>query len=204
MNNELSQISYVLGTQVGTDLKNQEIEIELDTFFDAITDAYNGNSPKMSQEEMGMAMAKLQASLQEKAAAKAGKEGEQNLQEGLNYLTQNQSKEDVITTDSGLQYKVLQKGSGKSPSATCTVETHYEGKLIDGTIFDSSYQRGQTTSFPVNRVIAGWTEALQLMQEGDVWELTIPSVLAYGSQGAGGIIGPNATLIFKVELVKVL
>ena len=112
--------------------------------------------------------------------------------------------EGVTVTASGLQYKVITAGSGNSPSAESEVETHYEGKLIDGTVFDSSYQRGQTTTFPVNRVIAGWTEALQLMKEGDVWELTIPSALAYGTQGAGGVIGPNATLVFKVELIKVL
>ncbi len=119
------------------------------------------------------------------------------------YLTDNAGAEGVQTTASGLQYKVLQEGSGNSPSAADTVEVHYEGWLIDGTVFDSSYKRGETISFPLNRVIAGWTEGLQLMKEGGICELTIPSDLGYGAGGAGGSIPPNATLIFKVELIKV-
>lgn len=201
---ELLEQSYVLGQQVGKDLSNQEIEIDFKTFFESIEDAYTGKESKYDDAKTGEIMAKLQAGLQAKAEARANVAGAENQKVGLAYLEENKDKEGVIVTESGLQYKVLQEGSGASPSAESTVETHYEGKLIDGTIFDSSYQRGQTTSFPVNRVIAGWTEALQLMKEGDVWELTIPSALAYGSQGAGGVIGPNATLIFKVELVKVL
>lgn len=204
MNNDLHDMSYVLGQQIGNDLKNQEIDIDFDTFFLSIKDAYSGKENKFTAEENHLIMAKLQNSLQDKAMARAAMAGENNLSQGITYLAENKEKEGVITTESGLQYKIIQTGNGNSPKVDSTVETHYEGKLLDGTIFDSSYQRGETTRFPVNQVIAGWTEALQLMKEGDVWELTIPAALAYGSQGAGGLIGPQATLIFKVELVKVL
>lgn len=126
-----------------------------------------------------------------------------NIRIGSDFLLKNKKKEGVKVTKSGLQYKILEKGTGKSPKATDTVETHYEGKLISGKVFDSSYKRGQPTSFPVNRVIKGWTEALQMMKEGSKWELYIPSKLAYGERGAPPVIGPNETLIFKVELIKV-
>ncbi|GAB3815840.1 hypothetical protein GCM10028895_10430 [Pontibacter rugosus] len=119
------------------------------------------------------------------------------------FLAENKNKEGVKTLPSGLQYEVLQEGNGKSPSANDTVTTHYHGTLIDGTTFDSSYERGHPATFPVNGVIAGWTEALQLMNEGSKWRLYIPSDLAYGSQGAGDVIGANATLIFDVELLQV-
>ena len=203
MSTELNETSYVLGQQIGNDLKNQEIAIEFETFFDSIKDAYAGKESKYSMEETQGIMTKLQGALQEKAQARANVAGEANMTEGLAYLTENKAKDGVQITESGLQYLVLETGAGATPSAESIVEVHYEGKLINGTIFDSSYQRGETASFPVNRVIAGWTEALQLMKEGDVWEVTIPAALAYGSQGAGEVIGPNATLIFKVELVKV-
>lgn len=204
MNNDLNDMSYVLGQQIGNDLKNQEIVVDFDTFFLSIKEAYAGKENKFTQEENQLIMAKLQNSLQDKAMARAAKAGDENYKQAQAYLDKNKRQSDVTTTDSGLQYKILQSGNGQSPKVDSTVETHYEGKLLDGTIFDSSYQRGQTTSFPVNQVIAGWTEALQLMKEGDIWELTIPAALAYGSQGAGGLIGPQATLIFKVELIKVL
>ena len=204
MSTELNDFSYVLGQQIGNDLKNQEIEVDFDTFFDSIKGAYTGAENKFSPEENQMIMAKLQNQLQDKSAERAAKARGENIVQGQAYLEENGKKEGVTTTASGLQYRVLEAGNGNSPKVDSTVETHYEGKLIDGTVFDSSYQRGETTSFPVNQVIAGWTEALQLMKEGDVWELVIPAALAYGTQGAGGLIGPQATLVFKVELVKVL
>jgi FKBP-type peptidyl-prolyl cis-trans isomerase FklB len=141
------------------------------------------------------------ASEKQKRDAQASKA---NIEAGKNFLAQNQEKESVTVTDSGLQYSVITSGEGKTPLASSSVEVHYEGTLIDGTVFDSSYKRGQTTSFPVNGVIPGWTEALQIMKEGDIWNLTIPSELAYGQSGAGEQIGPNTVLNFKVELVKVI
>jgi FKBP-type peptidyl-prolyl cis-trans isomerase FklB len=128
---------------------------------------------------------------------------EKNKKEGEEYLAENKKKEGIITTQSGLQYKVLKKGTGKIPKSTDTVTVNYRGTLIDGTEFDSSYRRGQPASFKVNGVIRGWTEALQLMKEGAKWQLYIPSNLAYGERGAGRNIGPNSTLIFEVELISI-
>ncbi len=204
MDTQLDKVSYVLGQQIGNDLRTQEIEVNSEVFLSSIKSALNGEDNKLSPEEMHNVMSTFQAEMQAKAIERANKVGIANQEEGLKFLEENKTKDGIITTDSGLQYKVLSSGEGNTPGLTSQVEVHYEGKLLNGEIFDSSYQRGQTTSFPVNGVIAGWTEALQLMKEGDVWEIFIPSALAYGSQGAGGKIGPNATLNFKVELVKVL
>ena len=124
-------------------------------------------------------------------------------EEEAKYLSENKEKEGVITTESGLQYRIIKSGKGKKAKETDQVTVHYHGKLIDGSVFDSSIERGEPATFPVNGVIPGWVEALQLMSEGDKWELTIPSKLAYGDRGAGGIIGPGATLIFEVELIKI-
>jgi FKBP-type peptidyl-prolyl cis-trans isomerase FklB len=126
-----------------------------------------------------------------------------NQEEGSKFLGENAQQEDVVSLPSGLQYKVIETGEGDKPGPADVVKVHYEGRLIDGTVFDSSMQRGVPAEFPVNRVIAGWTEALQLMTVGSQWELYIPADLAYGAQGAGGAIGPNATLIFKVELLDI-
>ncbi len=133
----------------------------------------------------------------------SAKSAEENKAQGIAFLQENAQKPDIITTDSGLQYKVLIQGDGDSPSATDRVKVHYEGTTIDGKVFDSSYQRGEPITFPLNRVIAGWTEGLQLMKEGSKYRLFIPSELAYGPRGAGGAIGPNETLIFDVELIEV-
>ena len=129
---------------------------------------------------------------------------EKNLKEGAAFLAANAKKEGVKTTESGLQYKITKRGMGATPRATSRVSVHYEGRLISGKVFDSSLKRGEPSEFPVNMVIKGWTEALQLMKEGGEWELYIPSTLGYGTRGAGADIGPNATLIFKVQLIKVL
>ena len=126
-----------------------------------------------------------------------------NQEEGSKFLSENAQQEGVVSLPSGLQYKVIETGEGDQPGPSDVVKVHYEGRLIDGTVFDSSIQRGVPAEFPVNRVIAGWTEALQLMTVGSQWELYIPADLAYGAQGAGGVIGPNATLIFKVELLDI-
>ncbi|MCK5883102.1 MAG: FKBP-type peptidyl-prolyl cis-trans isomerase [Bacteriovoracaceae bacterium] len=203
METQMDKVSYIIGRQIGGDFMNQGISINHEVFATALHSAMTGEESAISQDETQAIMTAFQMEMQEKTQAQMSAMGEISLKEGAEYLAKNKDAEGVQVTASGLQYKVLENGAGNTPSAESTVEVHYEGKLLDGSIFDSSYQRNETTSFPVNGVIPGWTEALQLMKEGDVWEVTIPSDLAYGANGAGQAIGPNATLIFKVELVSI-
>ncbi|MCP4293008.1 MAG: FKBP-type peptidyl-prolyl cis-trans isomerase [bacterium] len=203
MNNETEKVSYIIGRQVGGDLKKQNVEIDLDSFSKGIRSSYLGEASEITEEETVAIMTQFEQKMNEAAQNIQNEIGEKNLMEGKAYLEENKSKDGVEVTESGLQYLKLENGSGATPGLTDKVEVHYEGTLIDGTVFDSSYQRNETISFPVNGVIPGWTEALQLMKEGDVWELTIPGDIAYGAQGAGGAIGPHAVLRFKVELIKV-
>ncbi|GGK70351.1 FKBP-type peptidyl-prolyl cis-trans isomerase [Rufibacter glacialis] len=201
---DLSQrISYIIGRDMAANFAKQGIEVEPEALLFGLKEAIGGAPSKLSQEEVQQAMMQLQMQMQEKQQATAGASGEQNKKEGEAFLQANKGKEGVQSLPSGLQYQVLESGSGKTPTRNSNVTTHYHGTLIDGTVFDSSYERGEPASFPVNGVIAGWTEALQLMKEGDKWRLFIPSNLAYGSRGAGADIGPNATLIFDVELITV-
>lgn len=203
METHMEKVSYIIGRQIGGDFANQGIDVVQSAFIKGFEQSVAGAESDISQEETQQIMQAFQVEMAAKAQQMAQAAAEKNIKAGEEYLTANKAKDGVSVTDSGLQYKVINEGSGATPSAEQTVEVHYEGTLIDGTVFDSSYQRGQTSSFPVNGVIAGWTEALQLMKEGDVWELTIPSHLAYGERGAGGMIGPNSVLNFKVELIKV-
>lgn len=198
METHMEKVSYIIGRQIGSDFVAQGMEINPAIFSSAVESAMKGEASKLSQEETQTVMAQFQEHMARQLAEAANKLAE----DGRAYLETNKSAEGVSVTASGLQYKVIENGEGATPTAESTVEVHYEGKLIDGTVFDSSYQRGQTIQFPVGGVIAGWTEALQLMKEGDTWELTIPSELAYGERGAGQAIPPHATLIFKVQLIK--
>jgi FKBP-type peptidyl-prolyl cis-trans isomerase FklB len=195
--------SYSLGYQFGESLKGQGVDINLDIFASGIRDAFGGKEPQMSQEEIRATMMELQkrvmAARQKELKEKAAK----NAEAGKKFLVENQKKEGIKTLPSGLQYKVLTEGTGKTPKAEDTVTVNYKGTLIDGTEFDSSYKRGQPATFQVKGVIKGWTEALQLMKEGSKWQLFIPPELAYGERGAGRDIGPNATLIFEVELLTI-
>ncbi|WP_299708359.1 FKBP-type peptidyl-prolyl cis-trans isomerase [uncultured Pontibacter sp.] len=193
------KISYIIGRDMATNLKKQGIDIEAESFVKGLKEVIAGQPSSLSQQDVQSAMMALQQEMQEKQGAKGG----ENQKAGEAFLDENKNKEGVKTLPSGLQYQVLQEGTGKSPAASDKVTTHYHGTLIDGTVFDSSYERGQPATFPVNGVIAGWTEALQLMKEGAKWRLFIPANLAYGSQGAGDVIGPNTTLIFDVELISV-
>lgn len=193
------KISYIIGRDMATNLKKQGIDIESDPFVKGMNEVLDGKPSSLSQDEVQQAM----MALQQEMAQKQNSSGASNKEAGETFLAENKNNEGVQTLPSGLQYQVLQEGSGKSPSASDTVTTHYHGTLIDGTVFDSSYERNEPATFPVNGVIAGWTEALQLMKEGSKWRLFIPSNLAYGAQGAGGAIGPNSTLIFDVELLSV-
>lgn len=193
--------SYAIGMQIGESMKGQGVDFLDDPAFVAgLRDVLDGKEPQVSEEDIVAAFGVMSARAQE-AAATAATEA---LETGNAFLASNKDAEGVTTTESGLQYKVLTEGTGDKPAATDTVEVHYEGKLLDGTVFDSSYARGEPAQFPVGGVIKGWVEALQLMPSGSTWEVYIPADLAYGERGAGGDIGPNETLIFKVELIKIV
>ena len=194
---EMEKVSYSLGVNVATGVKAQGIEsLDINAISKAINDVFEGNDLDISEEE---SMQVLQEYFGKIAAEKQAKSSEV----GIAFLAENAAKEGVTTTESGLQYEILSSGDGAKPNATDQVTVHYHGMLTDGTVFDSSVDRGEPATFPVNGVIPGWVEALQLMSVGDKWKLTIPSELAYGDRGAGGLIGPGATLVFEVELLGI-
>ena len=203
MNIDIEKISYVLGQSIGGDFRRQRFEIDPEIFVKSFNDAFKGKEPTMSAGEMQQIFRQFQQAMQEKMHNQNQSVANANIENGRVFLTENRKKPGVVETKSGLQYKVIVDGQGKKPLATDTVETHYEGKTIDGNVFDSSYRRGQTATFPLGAVISGWTEALQLMGVGSKWELYIPSDLAYGTKGSGGTIEPNSTLIFTVELIGI-
>jgi len=200
---EKDKLGYSIGMDVGSVIKRQGVEVNPDAVAKGFKDAYTGGKTLLTEEEMRQEIQVLQTKLMERQAEDMKRLGDKNKGEGEKFLAENAKKAGVKTLPSGLQYKELKAGTGKTPKATDSVTTHYSGTLIDGTEFDSSYKRGEPVTFPVSGVIAGWTEALQLMKEGAKWQLFIPSSLAYGERGAGRDIGPNATLIFEVELIKV-
>ena len=203
LQDEKVKLSYSVGYQVGSDFKRQGVDISPAELLLGVQDALSGSKPQLSREEMQTTLAKLQLSIKAAQEQKIKAQAEKNLADGIAYLFENSKKEGVTTLDSGLQYKVLAEGTGgESPKATDTVTVNYRGTLIDGTEFDSSYKRNQPATFRVDRVIPGWTEALQLMREGDKWMLFIPANLAYGERKAGPI-EPNSTLIFEVELISI-
>jgi FKBP-type peptidyl-prolyl cis-trans isomerase FklB len=196
LKNQKDKVSYIIGTEIGKNFKKQSVDIDPDVLTRGIKDAISGGKSLLTEQEIQETMAAFQKEMMAKLEEKNKKEGEA-------FLTENKKKEGVKTLPSGLQYKVIKAGTGKKPKINDTVTTHYRGTLIDGTEFDSSYRRGQPASFPVSGVIRGWTEALQLMGEGAKWQLFIPPNLAYGERGMGGVIGPNATLIFEIELISI-
>ena len=195
--------SYSLGYQFGQYIKSQGIDIDLEIYTSGIKDALGGKEPQMSQEDIRGTIMGLQQRQQAARQKEMKEKSTKNLEQGKTFLAENQKKEGVKALPSGLQYKVLAEGSGKTPKADDTVTVNYKGTLIDGTEFDSSYKRGQPATFKVNGVIKGWTEALPLMKEGSKYQLFIPPDLAYGERGAGRNIPPNSTLIFEVELISV-
>ena len=197
-----ARVSYALGSDIGTNLKRQDLDLDPKMLAAAIADAFAGKSA-MDEKEVRAALDDLRKMAMSKMETKAKADGEKNVKEGEAFLAANAKKEGVKTTASGLQYKVVKAGTGATPKASDEVKVHYHGTLIDGTVFDSSVERGEPVSFPVTGVIQGWVEALQLMKVGDKWQLTIPSKLAYGANGAGGKIGPNAVLVFDVELLAI-
>lgn len=198
------KVSYAIGMDMAGSLKKNDIAINPDILGKAIKDVLTDQKALLTDEEVKSTLTSLQKDMQDKQQAKMKAQGEKNKKDGETFLTENKKKEGVKTTASGLQYQVIKEGKGKAPKATDTVSVQYKGTLLDGTEFDSSYKRKEPATFPVNGVIKGWTEALQLMNEGSQWKLFIPGELAYGEAGTpGGPIGPNATLIFEVELVSI-
>ena len=197
--------SYALGTKIGGDLKRQGVGASVDAALTArgLRDALSGAKSLMTDDEVKAALTQLQTEVRGQMEAKQHEAGAANRQEGEAFLAANKSKEGVVTLPSGLQYKILTAGTGPKPTTSDTVTCNYRGTLINGKEFDSSAKGGKPVSFPVGGVIKGWTEALQLMPVGSKWQLFIPADLAYGDRGAGPDIGPGATLIFEVELLKI-
>ncbi len=194
---------YAMGVNIGNNVKPMRDHIDLDALVDGLRDVMNERELRMSSAEVRQAMQDVLARSRESEADRREEQLTKNIEEGQAFLAENKTKDGVVETPSGLQYVILTEGDGSSPSATDRVTVHYEGKLLDGTVFDSSYERGEPASFPLNGVIAGWTEGVQLMSVGSKFRFFIPSNLAYGEQGAGQDIGPNATLIFEVELLAI-
>ncbi|MFZ3044434.1 MAG: FKBP-type peptidyl-prolyl cis-trans isomerase [Desulfatirhabdiaceae bacterium] len=200
---EKDRINYSIGYQIGGDLRRQGVEIQAELVLKGIQDAFSENSPLMTPQEMRTVLVDLKKRIEKAEREKLTKDRIKTLAEGEAFLAENAGKDGVKVLPSGLQYRVVREGSGVSPKATDTVTVNYRGTHIDGTEFDSSYKRNKPASFQVDRVIRGWTEALQLMKEHAKWELYIPAKLAYGERGAGTGIPPNSALIFEVELISV-
>ena len=198
LESQVEKFSYAIGLSLASNLLQSGIRtVELEALFDAIKDVMEGKQPKISPQDANQV-------IEEFFKTKQDSEGAHNAKEGADFLSKNKNEEGVVELASGLQYKILTEGNGPKPVATDKVKCHYHGTLINGTVFDSSVNRGQAAEFPVNGVIKGWVEALQLMPVGSKWRLFIPSNLAYGDQGAGGAIGAKGTLIFDVELFAII
>lgn len=197
------KFSYALGMNLSQNLRRQSIEVNPDLLLQGLKDAMSGGKTLLTEDEERAVLTEAQNEARRQQQEKMQQAGEANKKEGAIFLAANKSKEGVVTLPSGLQYKVLTQGAGPKPTATDSVVCNYRGTLINGTEFDSSYKRGEPATFPVGGVIKGWTEALQLMPVGSKWQLFVPSELAYADRGAGAAIGPNATLIFEVELLSI-
>jgi FKBP-type peptidyl-prolyl cis-trans isomerase len=195
--------SYVLGHTLGMRISQDKDELDIKIFNQGLQEGLAGKKSKISAEEAQKAMAEFQAQAQAKARMAAAKAAMKNKTDGDKYMAEFAKKKGVKKTKSGLMYRVLKPGKGAAPKATDTVTTHYTGTLVDGTVFDSSIKRGEPATFPVNGVIKGWQEALAMMKPGAKWEIVLPPSLAYGPRGAGRVIGPNATLVFQLELLKI-
>ncbi len=203
LKDQKDKASYALGLNLGSNLRRQSVEVDLNILLQGLKDALAGGKTLMTDDEARAALIQLQNDLKAKQEEKMKQAAETNKKEGQAFLAANKSKEGVVTLLSGLQYKVVTPGTGPKPALTDSVICNYRGALINGAEFDSSYKRGQPATFPVGGVIKGWTEALQLMPVGSKWQLFVPADLAYAERGAGNDIGPNATLIFEVELISI-
>jgi len=198
------RLSYGIALRMSERMVADGMVMDVDAYALGMRDAFDGAEARLTDEEINAEMMAFQEKVEAEREAAQAQVSEGNAEAGAAFLAENAQREGIIVTESGLQYEVVTAGEGASPGRDDEVEVHYRGTLIDGTVFDSSYDRGQTVTFGVSQVIPGWTEALQLMKEGAKYNLYIPSDLAYGPGGAGQVIGPNATLIFEVELIKVL
>ncbi|MCD6526914.1 MAG: FKBP-type peptidyl-prolyl cis-trans isomerase [Desulfuromonas sp.] len=198
------KVSYSVGLDIAKNFKENNFELDSGLVLRGIKDVQSDTEPQLSDEQMAEAMMEFQKYMMEEYQKRIARQTEENSGKGGAFLADNAMKEGVVALESGLQYKVLESGSGAVPQLSDVVRVDYSGTLIDGTEFDSSYKRGEPVEFPVSGVIAGWTEALQLMKEGDKWQLFIPSELAYGERGMGNVIEPNSVLVFEVALHKVL
>jgi FKBP-type peptidyl-prolyl cis-trans isomerase FklB len=203
LKDERDKVSYSIGLDIGNTFKNQKMDINTDVLLMGLRDAQSGAKPLLTDDQVKETMNNYAKSMREKQATEMKEAGKKNQEIGDKFLAENKKKEGVKTTQSGLQYRVLQEGKGDHPTLQDTVEVHYRGTLIDGKEFDSSYERGQPATFPLAGVIPGWTEALQLMRPGAKFQLAIPPHLAYGDRGAGADIGPGSTLLFDVELLSI-
>lgn len=197
------KVSYSIGVDIGKSIQKQNIEINPEIFLKGLKDGIADKAALMTDEDIRKTLLSLQTEMLEKQKTQMKEMATKNETDGQKFLAENKKRKDVVTLSDGLQYRIIKDGTGDSPKATDVVTTHYRGKLINGTEFDSSYTRGEPVKFALNNVIPGWTEALQLMKPGAKWELFIPAKLAYGEHGVGQLIGPNATLIFEVELLNV-
>jgi FKBP-type peptidyl-prolyl cis-trans isomerase FklB len=200
---ETDRISYSVGFQVGTDFRRQKVELNKDAVLRGLQDGFSDGKPAMTQEEMSKTLVELKRRIDLLVRQELQMRAQEALEAGQVFLAQNSKKEGVVSLPSGLQYQVLNEGQGNPPAAEDTVTVHYRGTLLDGTEFDSSYSRNEPATFPLTGVIKGWTEGLQLMKPGAKYRLFLPPALAYGERGAGPKIGPNAALIFEVELLSV-
>jgi len=203
LKDQKDKVSYSIGINIGKNLKRQSVEVNPDVLLQGIKDVLSGGKTLMTEQEVNETMMNFQKDIMAKQQAHMKELAEKNKKEGEAFLVENKKKEGVITLPSGLQYKVIKEGEGKTPTANDMVTVHYRGTLIDGKEFDSSYTRGQPATFPAKGVIPGFSEALQLMKVGSKWQLFIPSNLAYGERAPGDDIGPNATLIFDIELLSI-
>lgn len=201
---QTDKVSYSIGLNIGQNMKRDSIKINPEVLIRGIMDAsLDSASHLMTEAQIQETMTAFQKEMQKKQQENARMAGEKNRAEGDAYLAANSKKPGVVTLPSGLQYRIITQGTGKKPSASSTVSTHYVGRLLNGFEFDSSVKRGQPATFPCNGVIKGWSEALQIMPVGSKWELVIPPSLGYGEQGAGGVIPPNAVLVFELELLSI-
>ena len=203
MKSTREKVSYCLGLETGRNLQRQFNDMDVELLRKGFEDAIANNNPKLNQDEIQSIMQALRQQVETQQRQFYAKLSEQNREEGENYLENNKATEGVVTLKSGLQYKVLTPGTGPKPTPADVVSVHYRGSFINGQIFDSSYERGKPQVFPLNRVIPGWSEALQLMHVGDKWQIVVPHYLAYGEAGFGNEIGPNTTLVFEMELLGI-
>ncbi len=199
LDTDQQKLSYAIGHNIAKNLKQQKLELDTAALAAAFDDVLSGKEKRLTDEEMKNAIMGFQRSKMKEQEAK----GEKNKADGIAFLEANKKKEGVKVTKSGIQYRVINKGKGKKPKTSDTVEVHYRGTLIDGTEFDSSYKRKKAAKFPLNSVIKGWQEILPMMKTGAKWHIAVPAEMAYGPRGQGGVIGPNSALIFEIELLSI-